>query len=158
MRSSLLCRFCKQKLLKCDLVSTVSVYSKSERKRETQNDHDNDNLHCGVLRINAPWSYKKYQSPTRSFIGYQILVFLLKLFRVGVITWRGVSEAGWGLIATQNSLSTKNKVRRGWGLDYIFITYAANWYFIMEWLIPLEYGPNIINIHVNKCTYVKHLW
>ena len=33
------CRFCKQRLLKYDLVSTVSVYSKSERKKKTLTDH-----------------------------------------------------------------------------------------------------------------------
>ena len=43
MRSSPLSRFCKQKPLKYDLVSTVSAYSKSERKKDTQIDNFNNN-------------------------------------------------------------------------------------------------------------------
>ena len=48
-------RFYKQKLLKCYLVSTVSVYIKSERKKKHTDHFDyNTLLQSCVLKINAP--------------------------------------------------------------------------------------------------------
>ena len=63
MRYSPPCRFCKQKLLKYHLVSTVSVYNKSDRKKETQIDYFNYNYVTGWLiednALSKVWLFKR---------------------------------------------------------------------------------------------------